>query len=1036
MIDLSKFLSPLLPLLIVFTILLAAMPSSLCSEDLPSIISESGTVYLYHNMTAGEVEYFRDCFASIPPSNAIIGGHGTGLAPPDEEGWSALAGSVVIDYALPGAPMASSRRLDLDPYFPLIGDQGIQGSCAAWASVYYAGTYLQAKAHGWSDVKANPAHVMSPAWTYNKLNGGVDGGSWCDRNMQLVSEIGSASMATMPYNQYDWLSWGGESAWREAPLYRAGGFATIRPDNIDTIKALINDGYLVTFYIDASCPWYSSSDTILSYAEYTGGTPNHANVIVGYDDSITDGTDQGAFRVANSWGTGFKDAGFYWITYRTMNKISSYSPIANSYLPKDGGISYEPLVLATWQLDPAGSLDGAAVRVGVGAPESPIASKTPSEYWTAGKNSKIPNFMCIDITELKPYIDSGNGEFFLTVGRGSAASRITSFTIEIYSDYSLPPSLVYSSREVPAWSPVTIAITERPSVIFSWSPFSPLTFEPVYFTDSSSSYNGTIVSWYWSFGDGTHSASKNPVHSYSSHGQFAISLTVMDSNGLSSTRSQTISVRNRLPEVTIVSPEGGGLFSGVVELAANGSDLDDGIAKVDFFYSVGDQVYFIGTNRTAMREGTWTLQWNTSPLTISGIRVFAVAFDGFDYSERSYLDRPISLDNTPPTQPSPRSPKQGLRTDGSVQLSWEQATDIGSGILGYAVELHGAQAGSADPILIETEGTHCQVDLSSGMWVWHVRAIDLAGNKGEWSPSSNFIADSFLVNESGSSSRRADLGSEQVVWFRVFYQYDGMPFTPSNGSVFINGSPASWNGDLDRWELPITRTLVGESVMYVSTVQDNHNPVTKINRTAPPPSIVFDQIIIDRIEPDGLRIQVGRQVNFSVFGHYAYDSDEWAGGFVLNESSVKGSLGRYYYSVESVTDDLYNLTGFVQICNPASVVFDQILSSVDHSTSRPGECAVSVRLSYASDGSPVTGASVSINGKQAEELGYGNYALRLESFLPYMTVRSEVEAQNFDAIVNEEGVLMTGNALVYAAFASAVALSLAFLARRAHSKPS
>ena len=1032
----SKSRRSLLPFLLLFAILLAAVPSSQSSAGLASIVSESGTVYLYHNMTAGEVEHLRGSFLidSTSGSNAIIGGHGTGLAPPDDEGWAALAGSVVIDYALPGAPMASSRRLDLDPYFPPIGDQGIQGSCTAWASVYYALTYLQAKARGWADVRTNPAHVMSPAWTYNKLNGGSDLGSWCDRNMRLVAEIGSASMATMPYNMYDWLSWGSEPAWREAPLYRAGGFATVRPDNIDSIKALINDGYLVTFYIDASCPWYSSSDTVLSYAEYTGGSPNHANVIVGYDDSVIDGGDQGAFRVANSWGDGFKDGGFYWITYRTMSKISSYSPIANSYLPKGGGISYEPLVIATWQLDPAGSLDGAVVVVGVGAPESPLASKAPSDYWKAGKNSKIPNFMCVDITELKPYIDTGTGEFFLTVGRGSAASRIASFTVEVYSSYSLPPSLIYSSREVPAWAPATVAITERPSAIFSWSPFSPLTFEPVQFTDASSSYNGTIVSWYWSFGDGTHSTSKNPVHSYSSHGQFTISLTVMDSNGLSSTRSQAISVRNRLPEIKIVSPEGGSLFSGVVELAAYASDLDDGVSKVDFFYELGDQLFFIGTNRTAMPEGTWRLQWNTSPLTISGVHVFAVAFDGFDYSARSYLDQPISLDNTPPTQPSPRFPKPGSRTDGAAMISWEQSTDVGSGILGYIVELRDAQAGSAEPVLIETERAQCQVDLHSGMWIWRVRAVDLAGNMGDWSPSSNFIADSFLVNESGPSSRRVDLGSEQVVWFRVFYQYDGMPFTPSNGSVFINGSAASWNGNLSRWELSVSRTLVGEVAMHVSAVQDNHNPVTTINRTAPLASVVFDRIIIDRIDPDDLRVQVGRQVNFSVIGHYEYDSREWVGEFVLNDSCAKDSLGRYCYSVESVTDDLYGLTSFVQLPPPASVVFDRILPWVNYSATRPGECAVSVRLLYASDGSPVTGASVSINGRRAEDLGHGNYALALESFSPYMTVSSEIEVQNFDPVATEEGVFMSGNAFVYIASASAAAISLALFLKRARTK--
>ncbi|MEJ5293528.1 MAG: PKD domain-containing protein [Candidatus Methanosuratincola sp.] len=1036
----SRFLT----LLLAFLLSVAAIPSIQGSDDPQTIVSEGGTVYFYHAMTLGELQLLRDRFGTFDPAkgyNLLVGGHGTGLAPPDEEGWAALLGSVVIDYALPppGATLPSSRLLELDPYFPLIGDQGVQGSCAAWASVYYAGTYLQARIHGWTDVKTNPYHVMSPAWTYNKINGGSDSGSFCDRNMRLVTEIGSASMATMPYNQYDFLSWGGEPAWREAPLYRAGGYATVRPDNIDSIKALINDGYLVTFYIDASIPWYSSfdPDPVLSYSEYTGGSPNHANVIVGYDDSVMDGGDTGAFRVANSWGEGFKDGGFYWITYRTMSKISSNSPIANSYLPKGGGTPYKPLVLATWTLDPTGSLDRATVRVGVGAPESPLASKTPSDFWNAGKNSRIPGFMCIDITELKPYIDSGNGEFFLSVGSGSSPSRITSFNVEVYSDYPSPPQ-VYSSREVPAWAPVTVAITQRPSVIFSWSPFSPLTLEPVQFTDSSSSYNGTILSWNWSFGDGSYSASKNPVHTFSSPGSYSVSLTVTDSNGLSSTRSNTINVKNRPPEVYMIAPAGGGFLRGTVELAANAYDLDGTVVEVSFFYTVGDKVSFIGTNRTAMREGTWTFQWNTSPLTISGVQVYAVAYDGSDYSSRGYIDQPVSLDNSPPSRPVPLLPRPESRTDSSLTLSWGESTDRGSGVSLYTVEIsdHANAPGSSGQILIETDRTYCSVEVTSGMWVWRVRATDLAGNMGDWSSPSSFIADSFLVNESGSSSPRADVGSNQSVWFRVFYEYDRSPFTPGNGTVFVNGSPASWNHELNRWELPVSSSISCVAKLHVSAVHDIYNPVTEVTHTAPPASVIFDRVVIDRIDPSGTRAQVNRQVSFSVSGHYEYDSEEWVGGFVLNDTSIKDSPGRYYYSVERITDALHNLTGFVQEAPPASIVFDEILFSVDYDTAIPGECLVRVHLTYSYDGSPVTGmsSSVRIDGKPAEELGGGDYALAVKTYLPRATVRSEVSVDNFDPIVHEENVLLAGNTAVFIVAASAAAALLTFFFKRTGSR--
>ena len=36
----------------------------------------------------------------------------------------------------------------------------------------------------------------------------------------------------------------------------------------------------------------------------------------GYDDTITIGSDKGALLIRNSWGTGWANAGYAWMTYR------------------------------------------------------------------------------------------------------------------------------------------------------------------------------------------------------------------------------------------------------------------------------------------------------------------------------------------------------------------------------------------------------------------------------------------------------------------------------------------------------------------------------------------------------------------------------------------------------------------------------------------------------------------------------------------------------------------------------------------------
>ncbi|MBI4330027.1 MAG: PKD domain-containing protein [Chloroflexi bacterium] len=87
-----------------------------------------------------------------------------------------------------------------------------------------------------------------------------------------------------------------------------------------------------------------------------------------------------------------------------------------------------------------------------------------------------------------------------------------------------PPGGVGSvSQAVSVYSMPVAGFTENVS-----SGIAPLT---VNFTDTSA---GNIVSWLWSFGDGTTSSTKNPVKTYSSSGNYAVTLTVTNPAGSSS----------------------------------------------------------------------------------------------------------------------------------------------------------------------------------------------------------------------------------------------------------------------------------------------------------------------------------------------------------------------------------------------------------------------------------------------------------------------------------------------------------------------
>ena len=77
------------------------------------------------------------------------------------------------------------------------------------------------------------------------------------------------------------------------------------------------------------------------------------------------------------------------------------------------------------------------------------------------------------------------------------------------------------------------AFVARPVVTFDVSNDKPCEGSIFNFTDKSTSA-GNIVSWDWSFGDGTKSAVQNPSKTYSKFGTYSVSLLVTDDKGCSS----------------------------------------------------------------------------------------------------------------------------------------------------------------------------------------------------------------------------------------------------------------------------------------------------------------------------------------------------------------------------------------------------------------------------------------------------------------------------------------------------------------------
>ena len=94
------------------------------------------------------------------------------------------------------------------------------------------------------------------------------------------------------------------------------------------------------------------------------------------------------------------------------------------------------------------------------------------------------------------------------------------------------------------------------------------------FTDKSSDRNDDIVSWSWNFGDGNQSTEQNPIHNFAQTGIYDVTLTVTDSEGFTSTATNSISVSSTVIEAQIVRAYKSRLGNLRVDLTWQGTGQD------------------------------------------------------------------------------------------------------------------------------------------------------------------------------------------------------------------------------------------------------------------------------------------------------------------------------------------------------------------------------------------------------------------------------------------------------------------------------
>lgn len=211
-----------------------------------------------------------------------------------------------------------ASRVDLSSKFPPIGDQGSYGTCVVWAAGYNLKTALDAIDNGWTSSQlASTSYQTSPAdlWAAipsSSRGSGCNGTNFEPALTALISK-GAASLASVPYSS---LKCSGNSAKGNASQklanYRKICDGT-QGMTLANFKHYLNQGRPIVIGArlgDKFMEWNSSSP-IKSDTYLKEGMQHayHAMVVTGYDDS------KSAFRVRNSWGKSWGDAGGIWVDY-------------------------------------------------------------------------------------------------------------------------------------------------------------------------------------------------------------------------------------------------------------------------------------------------------------------------------------------------------------------------------------------------------------------------------------------------------------------------------------------------------------------------------------------------------------------------------------------------------------------------------------------------------------------------------------------------------------------------------------------------
>ena len=201
-------------------------------------------------------------------------------------------------------------------------NQGQQGSCVAWSSVYAARTIVEAA----STNQPGNSTAYSPAFVYNQI--GLEGcqGAYIQNAMEFMSTKGVVPYNDFPYDDQDCSRQANSTLYNKASQNKLHGFTRLTEGestqgiNVRAVKEhLAKDAPVVIGMMVGGSfmqgmmgkEMWAPTNEDRSQTGFGG----HAMCVIGYDDR------KQAFQIMNSWGPEWGKNGIGWVRYADFKEF-------------------------------------------------------------------------------------------------------------------------------------------------------------------------------------------------------------------------------------------------------------------------------------------------------------------------------------------------------------------------------------------------------------------------------------------------------------------------------------------------------------------------------------------------------------------------------------------------------------------------------------------------------------------------------------------------------------------------------------------